>query len=1075
VFVAVPLFFLGVAWVLRTRTGLPVAASAIGLIGGLTVPVMLSALFRDWAPFPPDLHGSDRYWGYALVGVISALIYFFLATRQVVYAYLIPPILWAAAGSLGLYWRDGMSGAQLITVLAAIVISLAIASRFRTGRIGGLLAVPTVRAAVVVAPFVFVMSLVFAYEDAVRSGVETPGIEEMAQPGAMAAGLLALVLGLASSMEFAWQELGPRTRAGLRVSLRVLAYVAAGVAVMLALALEVTPAWIGVALVGYGIAVLGIDHLVKGTGDAALWIARGTILVGLVMAATEPIPALIVWSAALLVAIGRALFPAVRTWTSPLLRSPADPVSWLAELWVPAFVLVGSAARIVDTPAAPRMLLIAAAVMAATRWLPQPVRAVRTYAEFPATTVALASLGLAVWVHLTATPYTDGEAGVLALGFAGVAALVWVSWTWRAPLAVGSAIVGTALVIAGRYDPAPAATVMVETVVLIVPGVVLMVASFVPVWRRWAYPNGLLGHLCLYGAVAAGVRAEEAAFVALAALVATHAVEAIAVQRGTNPFIEEAAGLAGPGRSAVEFAPGAIAAVAAMPLAILAGRRVPWLREERARFSLVLGALAWAYAAAAAWLRRPGRWLFITLAYLSTAGAVAVAFPSRPASLVAVAGAALVTFALAAILRRPGASTLSWILGLVAVVLVATQLGMDRPDLYRPLYASAAALVVGGGALNTARGRGPGITDRWIVPAVLVGLVGLPISLSFSIAADSWTWMLAAGAAGAVAFLGWAAGAGGVTAAVAAYVGIAYADALSSKVNIFFDEPIYWMIFAAALVLVSGILPGRSGWRILHDASPGALLAGLASAVMAVALAYGTDSEVAVLALSSLLLAGVWLLRRNDHWLHAGIAVLVLACAVEGGGWLPAGLALAALMATAMAELRRNRVGGVTYPWVAVVLWASAYAFFADWAGWNPQTVTVVTFCAGAILSVVALSVWLSVRKRPWIRRWLLPVAALGQVGLLGAVTYATAMLDSTEALLTLAVALGLEAVLIGIYATIRTDPATAWAATVLIATAYGLYADALLTEPVDLLWVTGPIGAALLAGWAALAITNRP
>ncbi|MEA3502475.1 MAG: hypothetical protein U9R47_06845, partial [Actinomycetota bacterium] len=80
-----------------------------------------------------------------------------------------------------------------------------------------------------------------------------------------------------------------------------------------------------------------------------------------------------------------------------------------------------------------------------------------------------------------------------------------------------------------------------------------------------------------------------------------------------------------------------------------------------------------------------------------------------------------------------------------------------------------------------------------------------------------------------------------------------------------------------------------------------------------------------------------------------------------------------------------------------------------------------------------------------------------------------------TDALLTLAVALGVEAALIGIYATLRTDPATAWAAAVLSATAYGLYADALLTEPVDLLWVTGPIGAALLAGWAALAITNRP
>ena len=62
-----------------------------------------------------------------------------------------------------------------------------------------------------------------------------------------------------------------------------------GVALLLVLALEVTAGWIGVALLGYGVAVLAIDRLVRGTGEAALWIGRGTIVVGLVLAATEPI------------------------------------------------------------------------------------------------------------------------------------------------------------------------------------------------------------------------------------------------------------------------------------------------------------------------------------------------------------------------------------------------------------------------------------------------------------------------------------------------------------------------------------------------------------------------------------------------------------------------------------------------------------------------------------------------------------------------------------------------------------------------------------------------------------------
>ena len=206
-FVAVPIVFFGIAWVLRTRTGLPAAASAVGLIGALTVPVMISALFRDWAPFPPDLHGSDRYWGYALAGVLSAFIYFYLATRERIYAYLVAPVLWAAAGSLGLYWRGGMSGPQLFTVLAVIIASFAVASRWQTGRVGEMLAVPTARVAIVAAPFVFVVSLVLAYNDAVTSGVVEPGIRHLAQPGAIAAALLAAVLGLASGSDFAWQEL----------------------------------------------------------------------------------------------------------------------------------------------------------------------------------------------------------------------------------------------------------------------------------------------------------------------------------------------------------------------------------------------------------------------------------------------------------------------------------------------------------------------------------------------------------------------------------------------------------------------------------------------------------------------------------------------------------------------------------------------------------------------------------------------------------------------------------------------------------------------------------------------------
>jgi hypothetical protein len=1074
VFVAVPAFFLGMAWVLRSRTGLPAAATAVGMLGALTVPVMLAALFRDWAPFPPDLHGSDRYWGYALVGVISAFVYFYLVTREQIYAYLVAPVLWAAAGALGLYWHDGMSGPQLFTVLAAIIVSFVIASRYRTGRVGKLLAVPTVRVGAVAAPFVFVVSLVFAYDDAVRSGVVVPGILEMAQPGAVAAALLAMVLALASSMDFAWQKLGPRTRSSLRVSLRILAYVAAGIALVLALAFDVTPGWIGAALVAYGIAVWMVDRVVHGTGSVALWIARGSILVGVVMATIDPLSAVIVWSIVLVVFMGRAVVPAVRSRTSVLLRVPTSPASWLAELWAPAFVVVGAGAvRLVEIEAVPWVLLAAAGLSVATRWSPRPLRALSAFAGIPAIVFALASLGYATWLYLGFTPRSDTEAGALAVGLAVVAGLVWVSWVWRAPAVVGLCVVGASLVMTGAFEPDAAEMVMAQTVALIAPGLVVFVVSYVPKWRLWAYPNGLLGHLCLYGAVAVGLRTEDAAIVALAALVATHAAEAVDVQRGASPFIATAAGLAGSGRAWVEAAPGAIAAIALLPLVIVAGRHVPWFPDERARWSLLLVLLAWAYTAAAAWLRRPDRWLFVVLAAVSTASAVAVAFPSLPASLVTVISAALVTFALAVVLHRPGISTLSWIMGLVGVVLVAAQFGVDQADLYRPLYWGALSLVIGGAGFNVARHRGHAITDRWLVPPVIVGLVGLPVSLAFCIAADSWIWLLAIGAAGTITLLGWSVGTGGVAIAVAVYVGIAYADVLSFKVNIFSEQPIYWMLFSATLVLGSGVLPGRTRWRLLHDASPGALVAGLASALMAVALAQQTDSDALVMAISSVLLGVVWLLRSNVQWLHAGIAVLIGASAIAGGGWVPAGLGVAALIVTVLAELRGHDSGGVVYPWVGGVLWGLAYVFFVGWVGWSAVLVTVVTIVVGAVLSGGALAVWLSGWTRAWSERWLWPAVGVGQAALVGAAVHAGETLGRSDALVVLAVVIAIEALLVGTYATVRLDLVASWVATGLTVLACGLFAGAVLGDPVDLVRVLGPVGAVLLGVWAGVVIAG--
>lgn len=1073
-FVAVPLFFFGIAWVLRTRTGIPAAATAIGLIGALSVPVMISALFRDWAPFPPDLHGSDRYWGYALAGALSALLYFYLATRQRIYAYLVAPILWAAAGALGLYWRDGVSGPQFFTVLAVIIASLAVASRWRTGAIGGLLAVPAARVGVVVAPFVFVLSLVYAYNDATQSGATQPGVADLAQPGSIAAALLAVVLGLASGMDFAWEDLGPRTRAALRASLRVLAYTAIGVALLLALGLEATSGWIGAVLVGYGLVVWAADRLVRGTGDAAIWIARGSMLIGAVLAATEPSPAVVVWSFVFIAAIGRVQSPAFRSATSPLLPAASSAGEWLTELWLPPFVVGAGLVRLVPAKQIPWVLLAAATVSMATRWLPSPLRNLRTFSGFPAIAFGIAAYASAAWVHTQVAAYGDIAAGWMMLALAGVAGFVWISWTWRAPIAAALSVAGAISLGIGVLQPGPTETVVLETTSIVAAGALLMAASFVPILSRWAYPNGLLGHICLYGAAIASVRAEDAAIVALGALVASHLIEAIAVQRNSSPFIRQAADLAGSGRSAVEGMPATVAAVAAVPLALLLGRKVPWIREERARFSLVLTGLALSYTAAALWLRKSGRWVLVLLGYLSAFGAIAVAFPSLPASLVALAGCAVATFGLASAVHRPGASILTWILALIAVVLLSSQLGVDRSDLYRPLFAASVALVGVGGALNIVRGRPARIQNPWLVPVVLVGLLGLPVSVAFALGADSWVWLLALIAAAAVAFVGWSARAGGVAAAVAAYAGIAYADVVSSRVNVFFDEPIYWMPYAAMLVLSSGALPGRNRWRLLRDPSPGALLAGLAAAAMSVTLAFQAGSEAPALGIASLILGLVWVLRRNDAWLHAGVAVLVWSGAAAGGGWLPTGLAAAAAIETALAELRSDRPEAVAYPWISVGLWATTYGFLVRWLGWSPAAIVTTTLIIAAAISGAVLTAHLVAPQRGLVGRWGLPAEVLGQVGLLGAATYASFVLERPDALLAWAGVAAVEALLVGTYATVRLDASAAWASVGLAAVSGGFLWGVLADDPVERSAAAALLGAFLLIAWAVTTLIAR-
>jgi hypothetical protein len=168
---SVPVLLFGIAWLLRERTGIPFTANAVGFVAALTLPIMLSTLFQDNAPWgPPDLDGPARWFGYAAVGATCALIYALASRRSRTYSYLVGPGIWTCAGALGLFLEDllpllrhggvvsldhftsdGISWLQAAGVLAAIAVTLLVAVVFgRTGPV----AVGVVRSAIVTLPVV---------------------------------------------------------------------------------------------------------------------------------------------------------------------------------------------------------------------------------------------------------------------------------------------------------------------------------------------------------------------------------------------------------------------------------------------------------------------------------------------------------------------------------------------------------------------------------------------------------------------------------------------------------------------------------------------------------------------------------------------------------------------------------------------------------------------------------------------------------------------------------------------------------------------------------------------------------
>lgn len=100
---AIPTVLLGSAWFLRRR-GAPVVATALGLVGGVLLPVVLFASYVDGAGFPPDFEGTDVGWAVIVTSIVLAAAYAALGARRrdISVRLLVAPMLWTTAWGIGL-------------------------------------------------------------------------------------------------------------------------------------------------------------------------------------------------------------------------------------------------------------------------------------------------------------------------------------------------------------------------------------------------------------------------------------------------------------------------------------------------------------------------------------------------------------------------------------------------------------------------------------------------------------------------------------------------------------------------------------------------------------------------------------------------------------------------------------------------------------------------------------------------------------------------------------------------------------------------------------------------------------
>lgn len=925
----IALVFFGWAWMLRRQEADRVA-SGMELIGGMVVPLILFASLVDNAPFPPDVTGAALVVALPVASLALAGVYTWITARnrRSTLRYLVFPLLWLGAMTAGFAFKTdeplvGPAITRLVSpqpalAAAAIGLTLVFMLRIPHHRLAG----PTIRAALVGAPFAYLIAISLSVGE---GWVLTWPLV-----------LLGLSLLVSAEALAAWFE----KRHWMLAARPVLV-----VGVLGPLVPAIGATFVGLAAVVI-YAALFEESRHESASSAAIWLSLTGVAAGLVMTFASPVPALISFTLA-------SLWAHVR-------RFDEDPGLRLLFMSAASLLPVGvllSLDSLIGFEAAG--LILASVVLVLTVAIRVVGRDDLFWSYWVLAADAVLGLGAAVSWSASGMSGLAHAITVLLVAASIAAARRWE--TGRLWLAMGAASGALAM-----FLEEAAVAVAHRQILFSVAGVlVLVVGTFVKV--------DIGGHLAAIGHVLSTVAAASLFMggpvaPVLGAWTAGWIVSVAADELDGNSLtrlLTRVLGRESDGSAPIRWLVPILVVVSIPPTLLTTADLWIEFGEHRSWTGVLVGSVGLVYAASASWLVRT-RPLLKSLAWgalVTSVIGVSVAPPDAWPTIYAAAVVIAVALLISRNLDQTWFFWFAWVMTVAVALLVSSQLGVGGESLHLVSLAWGGVMLVGGLVLDDTRsGRRrvrEGLRTGWLrYPVILGGLV-LPASLgpAFVGASGSFGWW-ALGASAVYFGVAWLTRVGAVSGPAYALASLGLALVIPWSIT---RDPWLLVFLAAPMIAVSSLRRSRRetivGAWLRWDLPP--LL--VAHGVAAVGLTFAIANEVlppAALAFGTLSVA-TGLLRRGRAWVEAGNLMVLAAAGAAGVGWLALALAATSLRGIVSAPLAPPESRD-SYRAIAVIGAGLAWLGFLAWSGMSAadqSSYSMLAFGATA-LGVSMLGRW---------------------------------------------------------------------------------------------------------------------